>query len=339
MTMEEIESNGVISSGTGAASSRNHLEAEKQPSSSSKKGGNKDEEAKTIPYYKLFSFVDSLDVMLMIIGTIGAIGNGISLPVMTLLFGNIVNSFGDNPEHGEMLAAVVKVSLQFVYLAIGNGVASALQVICWSVTGERQTSRIRNMYLETILRQDIAFFDKDINSGEVVERMSGDTFLIQDAMGEKVGKFIQFLATFLGGFVVSFVKGWLLTLVMLTIIPPLVFSGALLAQVLTRMAIQGQNAYTEAANTADQTISSIRTVASFTGEKKAIEKYNKSIKIAARASVRKGVATGLGAGAVMFVMFCGYSLGVWYGGKLILSNGYTGGHVITVILALITASL
>lgn len=47
---------------------------------------------------------------------------------------------------------------------------------------------------------------------------------------------------------------------MLTIIPPLVFSGALLAQVLTRMAIQGQNAYTEAANIADQTISSIRTV-------------------------------------------------------------------------------
>lgn len=41
----------------------------------------------------------------------------------------------------------------------------------------------------------------------------------------------------------------------------------------------------------------------------------------------------------MFVMFCGYSLGVWYGGKLILTNGYTGGQVITVILALISASL
>lgn len=112
--MEEIESNGVISSSTGAASSRNHLEAVKQPSSSSssKKGGSKDEGAKTIPYYRLFSFLDSFDVMLMIIGTIGAIGNGVSLPVMTLLFGNIVNSFGDNPEHGEMLAAVAKVTIE-----------------------------------------------------------------------------------------------------------------------------------------------------------------------------------------------------------------------------------
>jgi ATP-binding cassette subfamily B (MDR/TAP) protein 1 len=54
------------------------------------------------------------------------------------------------------------------------------------VTGERQAARIRATYLKTILRQDVAFFDKETNSGEVVGRMSGDTVLIQDAMGEKV---------------------------------------------------------------------------------------------------------------------------------------------------------
>lgn len=54
------------------------------------------------------------------------------------------------------------------------------------VTGERQAARIRGLYLQTILRQDVAFFDKETNTGEVVGRMSGDTVLIQDAMGEKV---------------------------------------------------------------------------------------------------------------------------------------------------------
>ena len=54
------------------------------------------------------------------------------------------------------------------------------------VTGERQAARIRHLYLKTILRQDVAFFDKETNTGEVVGRMSGDTVLIQDAMGEKV---------------------------------------------------------------------------------------------------------------------------------------------------------
>lgn len=54
------------------------------------------------------------------------------------------------------------------------------------VTGERQASRIRKLYLQNILRQDITFFDMETNTGEVVGRMSGDTVLIQDAMGEKV---------------------------------------------------------------------------------------------------------------------------------------------------------
>lgn len=54
------------------------------------------------------------------------------------------------------------------------------------ITGERQAVRIRNLYLRAILRQDIGYFDKETNTGELVERMSTDTIVIQDAMGEKV---------------------------------------------------------------------------------------------------------------------------------------------------------
>ena len=111
-----------------------------------------------------------------------------------------------------------QVALEFVYLAVGAGVASFLrkntssigaiwfinsvlflqcisdgwdfwfpsEVACWMATGERQSARIRNLYLKTILRHEIAFFDKETKTGEVVERMSGDTVFIQDAMGEKV---------------------------------------------------------------------------------------------------------------------------------------------------------
>lgn len=60
------------------------------------------------------------------------------------------------------------------------------EVSSWMVTGERQSARIRSLYLKTILRQDIAFFDTETTTGEVIGRMSGDTVLIQDAMGEKV---------------------------------------------------------------------------------------------------------------------------------------------------------
>ena len=67
-----------------------------------------------------------------------------------------------------------------------NGCYICAEVSCWMVTGERQATRIRGLYLKTILRQDIGFFDTQSNTGEIIGRMSGDTILIQDAMGEKV---------------------------------------------------------------------------------------------------------------------------------------------------------
>lgn len=54
------------------------------------------EKTKTVPFYKLFAFADSFDFLLMILGTLGSIGNGLGFPIMTLLFGDLVDAFGQN---------------------------------------------------------------------------------------------------------------------------------------------------------------------------------------------------------------------------------------------------
>uniref|UniRef100_A0A0E0JHC1 ABC transporter B family member 21 n=1 Tax=Oryza punctata TaxID=4537 RepID=A0A0E0JHC1_ORYPU len=295
--------------------------------------------AARVPFHKLFAFADKTDAALMVLGTLGAVANGAALPFMTVLFGNLIDAFGGAMSIHDVVNRVSMVSLEFIYLAIASAVASFVQVTCWMITGERQAARIRNLYLKTILRQEIAFFDKYTNTGEVVGRMSGDTVLIQDAMGEKVGKFIQLVVTFLGGFIVAFAQGWLLTLVMMATIPPLVVAGAVMSNVVAKMASLGQAAYAESSVVVEQTIGSIRTVASFTGEKQAVEKYNKSLKSAYKSGVREGLAAGLGMGTVMVLLFCGYSLGIWYGAKLILLKGYTGAKVMNVIFAVLTGSL
>ncbi|KAF5185686.1 Abc transporter b family member, partial [Thalictrum thalictroides] len=219
-------------------------------------GNGKDTEK--VSYYKLFTFADRLDIMLMIIGTISAIANGLAQPLMTLIFGKLINTFGSS-DPSKLVSDVSKVSLDFVFLAIGAAIASFFQVSCWMVTGERQAARIRGMYLKTILGQDITFFDTETTTGEVIGRMSGDTILIQDAMGEKVGKTIQLLATFFGGFLIAFIKGWLLALVLVGCIPFLVAAGGILAVFMSKMASRGQIAYAEAGNIVEQTIGAIRT--------------------------------------------------------------------------------
>ncbi|PHT35054.1 ABC transporter B family member 4 [Capsicum baccatum] len=291
-----------------------------------------------IAFYKLFSFADTIDKILMLFGTIGAAGNGLCQVIVTVLFGDLIDAFGLN-QTSVLLQEVSKVSLKIVYLAIGCGVAALLQVTCWTVTAERQAARLRVLYLKSVLRQDVTFFDKEVNTGEVIGKMSGDIFIIQDAMGDKVGKIIRCISMFIGGFIIAFIKGWHLALVMLSPIIPLVIVVGVMFMFMSREVLQSQKAYSKAANVVEQTIGSIRTVASFTGEKNAIKVYNKSLQKAYRAGVREGLTSGLGLGSTHFILFCNYALAFWYGGKMILEKGYTGGTVLSITLAVLTASL
>ncbi|XP_038883131.1 ABC transporter B family member 9-like [Benincasa hispida] len=299
---------------------------------------NNGQDDQKIPFYKLFTFADRFDNILMAVGTICAVANGLSQPIMTLIFGKMIDSFGSS-DQSNVVTQVSKISIDFVYLGIGTGIASFLQVACWMVTGERQAARIRALYLKTILRQDITYFDTETTTGEVIGRMSGDTILIQDAMGEKVGKFIQLTSTFFGGFVVAFVRGWLLAVVLLSCIPAIVIAGGTTSLIMSRMSSRGQIAYAEAGNVVEQTVGAIRTVASFTGEKQAIEKYNDKLKIAYKSTVQQGLASGLGLGLILLIVFGTYGLAVWYGSKLIIQKGYNGGQVINVIFAIMTGGM
>lgn len=75
-----------------------------------------------------------------------------------------------------------------------------------------------------------------------------------------MGKFIQLVSTFFGGFVIAFVKGWLLSLVLLSCIPAIVIAGGVMATLMSKMASRGQVAYAEAGTVVEQTVGAIRTV-------------------------------------------------------------------------------
>lgn len=67
------------------------------------------EKVETVPYHKLFLFADSTDIILVVVGTIGAIGNGLGMPLMTLLFGELIDSFGNNQFGSDVVKQVSKV--------------------------------------------------------------------------------------------------------------------------------------------------------------------------------------------------------------------------------------
>lgn len=80
-------------------------EKKESPQKGSKKGGN----SNTVPLYKLFSFADSRDIFLMIVGSVGACGNGVCTPLMTILMGKTINAFGGSSDTRYIVDEVTKV--------------------------------------------------------------------------------------------------------------------------------------------------------------------------------------------------------------------------------------
>ncbi|KAJ0651012.1 putative ABC transporter type 1, transmembrane domain superfamily [Helianthus annuus] len=72
------------------------------------------ESTDTVPFYKLFAFADLTDYILMITGSVSAIGNGICLPLMTVLLGDLINSFGHN-QNSNVVDVVSKVRTDSIY--------------------------------------------------------------------------------------------------------------------------------------------------------------------------------------------------------------------------------
>ena len=64
----------------------------------------------------------------------------------------------------------------------------------------------------------------------------------------------------------------------------------------------------------------MRTVASFSGEERAIAKYSFHLQEAARIGTKKGLMQGLGMGLTMFTWFGSYALTLWYGGVLVVEH-------------------
>uniref|UniRef100_A0A669Q5T1 Bile salt export pump n=1 Tax=Phasianus colchicus TaxID=9054 RepID=A0A669Q5T1_PHACC len=209
------------------------------------------------------------------------------------------------------------------------------QICFWVMAAARQIQKIRKAYFRNIMRMDIGWFDCT-SVGELNTRISDDVNKINEAIADQVAIFIQRLTTFVCGFLLGFVSGWKLTLVIIAV-SPLIGVGAAAVAKLTGRELK---AYAKAGAVADEVLSSIRTVAAFGGEKKEVERYDKNLVYAQHWGIRKGIIMGVFSGYMWFVIFLCYALAFWYGSKLVLEDDeYSPGTLLQVFFGVLVGAL
>ncbi|KAJ2031442.1 hypothetical protein H4S03_006625 [Coemansia sp. S3946] len=310
-------------------------------------GGKKKKEPKEViplvPILQLFRFADTLDRILIAVGTVTACAAGVAMPLMTVIFAGITDTFlkfefpnGELDQKSRDLldSETRKNCWYFLALGLAMWLVSSVQKLTWAITSERMSKRLRENFYISILRQEIGWFD-GLSTGELTTRISGDVNLMQEGTGEKFSFVLQYVTTFFTGIIIAFVKGWKLTLVVLSVLPVLVGASSLMGILLARNTSGGQDSYAEAGGVADEVLSSIKTVMAFDGMSRELERYREKILKARASGLRKAWVLGICMGFIMFSIYSVYALGFWYGGKLAREKYMDAATVLNVFFALI----
>ncbi|KAI8143269.1 putative ABC transporter protein [Fennellomyces sp. T-0311] len=278
----------------------------------------KEEKEPSIPVYKLFRFASKADLLLVFIASIGSIGIGVLQPVAIIILGDFLddlsNLLSGSPD--EMLDGTIDLILIFVYMGSAILVGAYVTHAFWVASGENQVKRIKELYLHSILRQDLSWFDKS-EEGSLTTRLATDTQMIQEGISEKLGSTIQMTAQAISGFVVAFVKGWQVAVVMLAAIPLMGILGLAMGYYYTKFTQKAQDSYANAGSIAEQAFGGIRTIYSFSLQDRFARSYDANLEKACTTGSRRGLMMGIQMGIFMFILFCTYGLTFWYGAKLI----------------------
>uniref|UniRef100_A0AAY5KAJ9 ATP-binding cassette, sub-family B (MDR/TAP), member 11a n=1 Tax=Esox lucius TaxID=8010 RepID=A0AAY5KAJ9_ESOLU len=287
------------------------------------------EESKSC-YWTQFRFATWKDTLMMVVGGLCALVHGAASPLMLLVYGMMTDTFVSSA--GELTLsccrqlAMLMVDIEaqmtmfaYYYVGIGLGVliVSYFQIALWVSAAAKQIQRIRKTYFRKIMQMEIGWFDCN-SVGELNTRISDDINKINNAIADQVSIFIERISTFIFGFMVGFIGGWKLTLVVIAVSPLIGLSFVWVKQELP--SCWELQAYAKAGAVADEVLSSIRTVAAFGGEDKEAERYDKNLIEAQNWGVKKGTVIGVFQGFLWCIIFLCYALAFWYGSKLVIET-------------------
>ncbi|VEL18649.1 unnamed protein product [Protopolystoma xenopodis] len=142
-----------------------------------------------------------------------------------------------------------------------------------------------------ILRQDVTWFDGQ-DAGSSINNLSDSIESIAFGIGENVGAFIRYVSIFIAGVIISFVKGWKLSLVTCSMLPFVTLSFASVAFILKYFHGKQNEAYNKASAISFEVLKSLRTVFSFGGEEKELARYCKELDYTQRVGIKRSTALG-----------------------------------------------
>eukprot|EP00357_Protocruzia_adherens_P026430 CAMPEP_0115038490 /NCGR_PEP_ID=MMETSP0216-20121206/43440_1 /TAXON_ID=223996 /ORGANISM="Protocruzia adherens, Strain Boccale" /LENGTH=662 /DNA_ID=CAMNT_0002418901 /DNA_START=317 /DNA_END=2301 /DNA_ORIENTATION=- len=216
-------------------------------------------------------------------------------------------------------------------ITILGAVALAIRGFLYNLAGERIVVEIRQDLYNAVIQKDIAYFDK-IKSGDLTNRLSSDTTLLQDTLSSDISVFIRNFITFFATLTFLFLISWKLTCLMLGMVPLVAVIVMIYGNFINKNTKKYQDALADASVVAVETIGNARTVRSFATEDREMSNYQSKMQTVYKHGFTKALAYGIFNGLIA-VLANGVVIAVlWYGGSLVIEEELSTGDLAAFLL-------
>ncbi|CAF3578851.1 unnamed protein product [Rotaria sordida] len=262
----------------------------------------------------------------IILGCITSITFGTITPLFALLFSEIYGLFAE-PDIDKANTQTRNYAIIIFFIGVAGGICQCLSSIAFSKSGEALTMRMRIISFASMLRQEIAWFDREENSlGALVTQLSSDASNLKGLSGIRMGIIFNAVGAVICALTIAFQAGWKLTFIVLLFVPLMFFSGILQARRMnntkkTKEKKSGNLSWEEKGGTfATEAIDSIRTVVGLHQEEYFISHYEDCFNNEFKRSLIKIQLQSFGTGLANSIMFFIHAAAFGYGSVLV-ENG------------------
>ncbi|WP_375585112.1 ABC transporter ATP-binding protein [Cyclobacterium xiamenense] len=221
------------------------------------------------------------------------------------------------------------------YLLLGillvQSIFSFFRVWLFAQVSERSMRDIRVALYDRLVRLPMTFFDKR-RTGELISRITADVSMLQDTFSITLAELLRQVITLLVGIGFLIYTTPRLTFFMLATIPVLVIIAMIFGRFIRKLSKKTQDELAGANVVVEETLQSIVTVKSFTGEAYESDRYRSRLDRVVGVALKAAGFRGAFISFIIFALFGGIVAVIWYGATLVSAGEMSIGDLVSFVL-------
>jgi len=285
-----------------------------------------------------------------LLGVIGSCFNGSIQPLFAFIFASAMDVF--NKQGQELLDGGRYWGFMFILLGVANFLSFYCQIGGFSTAGEYLSYTFRKEMYNSMIRQEVGFFDtNDIGTGNegpggpgpgntststgtLTAKLATEAGLVQ-GLNINLGSVFEIIITIVVGFLIAFLNGWKLTLILMIAVPFL-FIGTFLQMGANKNKNEEKRRVLEnSTKVAVESLVNVKTVYALNLEDHFRQLYYEKLIEPEKRLERKYYISSIGTGFSNAVAFFAYILGFYVGAKYIANGELEFQNMFKVLLAII----